>query len=359
MSILDNFINTLVHLIPTGIAVLIVVLVIAAVRYLINKRASKSNQNVTRQVVTMLLSFLGLLVVILILPDRYLNETSHGQLLSLIGILLSASIALSSTTFVGNAMAGMMLRSVRSFKPGDFVRVGDHFGRVTERGLFHVEIQNEDRDLTTLPNLYLVTNPVKVILSSGTVISSEVSLGYDILHDEVESVLKTAAQEAGLSDPFVLIMELGDFSVTYRVSGMLEEVKHLISIRSKLRAKMLDGLHRAGIEIVSPNFMNTRALSPNKNFVPESYTKKKGADVSNDPGIERLVFDIADEAESIEKLHELHAKTVQEIGATRDQMKEAVSPEAKEGMQQRIDRYEARLVQIDALIEKTKESKPE
>ena len=44
------------------------------------------------------------------------------------------------------------------------------FGRVTERGLFHTEIQTEDRDLVTLPNLYLVTNPVKVVRTFLTVL---------------------------------------------------------------------------------------------------------------------------------------------------------------------------------------------
>ena len=45
---------------------------------------------------------------------------------------------LSSTTFIGNIMAGLMLRVVRSFRPGDFVHVGDYFGRVSEQSLFHV-----------------------------------------------------------------------------------------------------------------------------------------------------------------------------------------------------------------------------
>ena len=42
----------------------------------------------------------------------------------------TATVALSSTTFVANTMAGLMLRLVRNFRPGEFVRVGDHFGSV-------------------------------------------------------------------------------------------------------------------------------------------------------------------------------------------------------------------------------------
>ncbi len=71
--------------------------------------------------------FVGILLVIVVLP---FSESTRGQLLSLIGIVLSATIALSSTTFVGNAMAGIMLRSLQSFKIGDFIRVGENFGRV-------------------------------------------------------------------------------------------------------------------------------------------------------------------------------------------------------------------------------------
>ena len=71
-------------------------------------------------------------------------------MLQLYGIVLSATIALSSTTLVGNAMAGIMLRTLRNFSPGDYVHVGDYFGRISEMDLLHTEIQTEERDLTTL-----------------------------------------------------------------------------------------------------------------------------------------------------------------------------------------------------------------
>ncbi len=122
----------------------------------------------------LLLTASAVVGVILAVP---IAESAQEQLLSLLGLLLSAAVALSSTTFIGNAMAGLMLRAVRNFRPGDFLKVGDHFGRVTEQGLLATEIQTEDRDLTTLPNLYLVTQPVKVVRASGTIVSAYVSLG--------------------------------------------------------------------------------------------------------------------------------------------------------------------------------------
>jgi small-conductance mechanosensitive channel len=183
--------------------------------------------------------------------------------------VLSAAIALSSTTILGNALAGVMLRVIRNFRMGDFIRSGDHFGRVSERGLFHTEIQTEDRDLTTLPNLYLVTHPVKTIRSSGTVISASVSLGYDVPRAVVEELLLESARQAGLKDPFVQIHELGDFSVSYRIAGLLGEVKQILSARSRLRANVMDRLHEGGVEIVSPRFMNIRALGRERVFIPK------------------------------------------------------------------------------------------
>jgi len=132
-----------------------------------------------------LLTAAGLLIVILVIP---MGDTMRGQVLSLIGILLSAAIALSSTTVPGNAMAGVMMRGVRNFRMGDFIRAGEHFGRVSEQGLFHTEIQTEDRELTTIPNLHLVTHPVTTIRTSGTMISTSVSLGYDVSRLRIEEL---------------------------------------------------------------------------------------------------------------------------------------------------------------------------
>jgi small-conductance mechanosensitive channel len=73
----------------------------------------------------------------------------------------------------------------------------------------------------------------------------------------------------GLTEPFVFVLELGDFSITYQTAGFLEEVKYLISAESELRECMLDALHRAGIEIVSPTFMNQRQLAAERVFIPE------------------------------------------------------------------------------------------
>lgn len=263
--------------------------------WLVGRRGDMGQEvRLRRQLVLALLTVAGVVVVVMAMP---ISDTARGQVLSFLGVVLTGVIGLSSTTFVANAMAGIMLRTVGQFRPGDFVRLGDQFGRVTERGLFHVEIQTEDRDLTTFPNLLMITNPVTVVHRDGTIVSAQVSLGYDVPRDTVEAKLIEAAEATCLDEPFVQVMDLGDFSVTYRIAGSLETVKHLLTARSNLRKAVLDALHGAGIEIVSPSFMNQRRLDPEQPAIPEVLQVDTPESVEDGP--EERIFDKADEAEKL------------------------------------------------------------
>ena len=274
------------------------------------------------------------------------------------GVLLSAAIALSSTTFLGNLLAGLMLRSVRNFRLGDFVRCGEHFGRVTERGLFHTEIQTEERDLTTLANIFLVTHPVTVLRSSGTLVSATVSLGYDVPRTRVETLLVAAAGAAGLHEPHVRIIELGDFSVTYRVIGLLTEVKTLLTTRSRLRGEMMDHLHQGGVEIVSPTFRNVRTLPVEEPIIPERERVLHEPD--HGVGLEGVAFDKAELAQSVDDLERARAaleaertQLAQRIAKTKDEAERAVLKAEKERVELRLARSE-KVVQrrVDELAEK-------
>lgn len=292
---------------------------------------------------------IGLVLVIMALP---LSESTRGQLLSLIGIVISATIALSSTTFVGNAMAGIMLRSVSSFKIGDFIRIEDHFGRVSDIALLHVEIQTIDRDLMTLPNLYVVTHPTKVIHATGTIISAEVTLGYDISRRDAEAALLAAATETGLADPFVLITKLNDFSVVYQINGLLSEVKQVISYRSTLYKQMLDHLHQVGIEIVSPTFMNTRAYPPEQQFIP---TAPDTEHVDAQAGkVEEVVFDIAEDAASLEAMRKAREEVLEQIQA----LEKGQGKDTDGDQGRRLAQLKRRAERMQAAIERREQEQP-
>ena len=334
------------------ITILVGILVIwAAYRFLIKRKANTSGTRMFQQLLIASLVAIFVIVAILALP---IADAARGQLLSLLGILVAAAIALSSTTLLGNAMAGLMLRSLRNFRPGDFIIVEGIRGRVSELTLLRTEIQTERRELTTLPNLYLVTNPVTVVRSSGTFISATVSLGYDIPREKVEKHLLEAAENAGLTDPFTFVLQLGDFSVTYQAAGFLEEVKYLISAESKLRENMLDALHRGGIEIVSPTFMNQRQLSTGQVFIPETAPAlKPEPQAAEELHPEERMFDKAELAETKSKADQELKDVVEELAELKKDLadEEASTP--------RISELEERLAELEAAIKLRQEQEEE
>lgn len=254
-------------------------------------------------------TLLGLLAII-----WSFEEGNRNSAFTILGIVVSAAIALSSGTLVGNGMAGLMLRSQRHFKTGDYIRAGEFFGRVSERGLFFTEIQNELRDLVTLPNSQLASQPVTVIRTPSTLVRAEVSLGYDVDHNHIDNLLCDAAAAVGLEDAFVHILALGDFSVSYRVSGLLADTKRLLTARSNLNAAVLDALHEAGVEIVSPAFMNQRQLG-DQVMIPTPTESAPRAKSNRTP--ESVMFDKAEEAATKERLEALIAAVDTKIARLR------------------------------------------
>ncbi|WP_269620159.1 mechanosensitive ion channel domain-containing protein [Zhongshania sp. BJYM1] len=287
----------------------------------------------------------GLLLGITTFP---MESELRGQLLSLVGLLLSAAIALSSTSVMGNLMAGFMLRTVNSFRAGDYIEFRNELGRVSQRGLLHVEFQNETSELVTVPNLLLVQEPYNVVRASGTVVSAEVSLGYDVDRRDIEKALLSAIEAAELGDGFVQIRNLGDFSVNYRASGWLNEAGLLVSARSRLRGKMLDALHDAGIEIVSPSFMNQRPLPPELKFIPK---RKKASQPEEDKNghAEEILFSKAEVASAVENIEGKIKK-----------LKEKLKTEAEEG-EEDIDReaIKAELAKLTEELETARENAKE
>ena len=319
MSTWEELYHGLLGHVPALIALALIMLILwGADWWLLRRRELGAERRLPRELAMLLMTIAGVLVVILLLP---MSDSTRGQVLSLLGIVLTGVIALSSTTFVANAMAGLMLRIVKSFHPGDFIRIGEQFGRVTQRGLLHTEIQTQDRDLTTFPNLYIITNPVTVVRSSGTIISANVSLGFDIPHDQVEELLRQGAEQAGLQEPFVQVTELGNYSVSYRVAGFLADVSQLLTARSTLRKKVMDALHGAGIEIVSPTFMNQRQLAETARFIPPISIQEKPAVEEAPP--EAMMFDKAEQAAQVEQSRKQREEILKQIEQLQQERKGA------------------------------------
>ncbi|MGB5311514.1 MAG: hypothetical protein WBN38_05540, partial [Polyangiales bacterium] len=142
-----------------------------------------------------------------------------------------------------------------------------------------------------------------------------------------------------------------------QVAGFLEDVKYLISAESKLRGSMLDSLHQAGIEIVSPTFMNQRQLKPGKIFIPEGSqrAKPKVSQVDEIHPEERM-FDKAEIAESEAKAEERLKEVIAEMEGL-DKERDGKADQAS--AQARFEELSAKRAELEAEILRHKEAKKE
>jgi len=302
MQIFENWTAVLIDFIPVLLVIAVVTAMARLAHWFIRYRQDKDHESdpFPRQFVTLLAVIIAIISVVLVMP---IDVSVRNQLFALLGLVLTAIIAFSSTTFASNILAGFMLRATRRLRPGNFISHGDDLGRITEIGLIQTEIQTRHRNFTYLPNTSLLSEKVMVINPEATIVSAEVSLGYDVHHAVVKKHLVRAAEKCGLEDPHVRVRALGDFSISYRIAGLLREVKMLITTGSDLRKAILDCLHEAGIEIVSPAFMNQRPLPPEQVFIPQPPVQGSDPEpVSAVDAPENIIFDKADEAERVENL---------------------------------------------------------
>jgi len=328
-------------LVPTFVAVVLVLLVLTAAGRILERRRIRTGEpRVLSQAGMVVLGFAGILVIILVLP---VSDTTRGQLYTLVSVLVSASIALSSTTIVGNAMGGLMIRFISGsrVRPGDYVRVEQHVGRVTEMGILHTMIQTETRDVTWLPNLWLVGRPVTLRQATGTIVNTSVSLRYDIDRGSVRAALLDAAKTVKLDKPFVRIEDLGDFSVTYKVGGLLTDLTRLLETHSQLRAAVLDTLHGAGIEIVSPVVETSRAFSPNHAFVPRA---SEMTSTDEEPPADEIMFD---QAAAAAILHDEREALRAEYEAARSRRDATKNPAKRRRLATEVEQLAKRLAELD------------
>lgn len=334
-----EFISQHLPALGTGAVGVLILVLLAKISH---RLQDSDDSGLIRQLFGWIIGLVFLVGVIAALP---ISDSVRGQILSLLGVVITAIIALSSTTFVSNAMAGVLLQTTKPFRPGDFIQVNGVFGRVTHRALVHTRIQTETRDFITLPNMLLVNAPVTVLHRDGTSIQIDVSLGYDIHHREIEKLLKQAALDVGLDGPYVLIVDLLDHAIIYRVSGFVSELRNPIVERSKLRAQVLDTLHEANIEITSPQVVAQRQQPGDTRTMPPHIPVVEAA-TEDDPQIDK-VFDLAEAAGNAELLKQNITDTREAI-ATQQKSLKATPEHLRKAEQLTLERLKQKLKWLES-----------
>ncbi|WP_375688026.1 mechanosensitive ion channel family protein [Pseudooceanicola sp. LIPI14-2-Ac024] len=202
-----------------------------------------------------------LIISALILAYPYIPGSNSAAFQGM-SILLGVMISIGSNSVVSNVLAGLFVIYRQSTNIGDLIEIGNNLGVVTAIKLTETHLRSTKNELISIPNAQLlnseVTNYSQYIDGRGIVLHTTVGIGYDEPHKKIEVLLIQAAENTeGIRKspkPFVLRKELGDFAVTYEINGFSTRSEKIPRILSDLRANILDSLHGAGVQIMSPNY---------------------------------------------------------------------------------------------------------
>jgi len=182
-----------------------------------------------------------------------------------VSVLIGLMISLGSSSVVGQGASGLILMYSRSLRRGEFVRIGDHEGTVTEVGLFMTKIRTGLGEEVNLPNALILGTPTKnysrAVKGVGYIVDTTVSIGYDTPWRQVEAMLLESARRTNgiLGDPAPQVFQtaLADFYPVYRlVCQAVPEVPRLrAEVLNALHANVQDVFNEHGVQIMSPHYM--------------------------------------------------------------------------------------------------------
>jgi small-conductance mechanosensitive channel len=186
-----------------------------------------------------------------------------------LSVLVGLMVSIGASGIVGQAASGLILMYTRTFRPGEYVRVGENEGTIVEMGMFTTRLRTGLGEELTLPNsLVLGTitrNYSRAVEGKGFVVDTVVSIGYDAPWRQVHAMLTEAASRTDgvLTDPVPRVFQtaLSDFYVEYRLvcQAIQTEPRPRAEVLSRLRANVQDVFNENGVQIMSPHFLGDPA----------------------------------------------------------------------------------------------------
>ena len=270
---LKNIFIAMVNYIPKLITIIVIVYVIRLLLRIVNYLSTELQEK--RLVIkgmypewaqpTAAAAKILLFIIGLVLIAPYLPGSSSGAFKG-ISVMVGILVSVGSSSSVGNAIAGLILTYMRSFKVGDRVRIDGTEGIVVEKSLLVTRIKSLKNERITIPNGEILSNPIVNLTYSAhhynLTLFTSVTIGYDEDWREIHQLLldATGTVEEVLEDPapFVLQISLNDFYVEYQLNARIKSSANMPQIKSKIHENIQDGFKAAGIEILSPHYRMRR-----------------------------------------------------------------------------------------------------
>ena len=186
-----------------------------------------------------------------------------------LSVLLGLMVSVGASGLVGQAASGLILMYTRTFRVGEYVRIGDAEGTVVVMGMFTTHLRTGMGEELTLPNATVLTSTThnfsRPARGQGFNLTVQVTIGYDAPWRQVEAMLVNAARKThgvlSWPEPRVYVHALSDFYVEYRLvaQGDVNDPQLRAGILSTLHTSIIDEFNLHGVQIMSPHYLGDPA----------------------------------------------------------------------------------------------------
>lgn len=182
-----------------------------------------------------------------------------------LSVLVGLMISLGASNLVGQAASGLILTYGRVYRKGEYVRLAEQEGTVTEMGMFATRIRTGLGEELTISNTSILAGTTKnysrAVKGAGYVVDTTVTIGYDTPWRQVHAMLIDAALRTdGIvvdPPPQVFQTALSDWYPVYRLvcQAAPEEPRPRALVLSALHANIQDVFNTFGVQIMSPQYI--------------------------------------------------------------------------------------------------------
>ena len=225
----------------------------------------------TRRIVSIVIWLFALAMAYPYLPG------SNTEAFKGLSVLAGLMISLGGANVVGRALAGLTIMYTRVLRRGEYVRIGEIEGTVTDVGFLVTRLATGMGDEIIIPNSEVAASATRnfsrAVSGSGFVLHTGLTLGYATPWRQVHAMLLEAARRTPgvLTEPapYVLQTALSDFYVEYRLvayAGPSAPARRAEAMNA-LHASILDVFNEYGVQIMSPHYF---ADPPEAQVVPKA-----------------------------------------------------------------------------------------
>lgn len=167
--------------------------------------------------------------------------------------IVAAAIALISKDYISNMINGMIIMFSDQLSLEDYVKIGEHRGKITNITLLNMHIINDDDDLVYVPNNSILTSDIVNFTKRNIkkiIIEFELNQAhlknYELLKQEFEQVLKPYINNLQKGSPVLKVVKINKDAIHLKFQFMLLKPNRPIEkeIRRKIHESIITVLSR-------------------------------------------------------------------------------------------------------------------